>query len=311
MERNANYALVGISALLLFMGTLIFVVWLARFQFAHVYDQYDVLFVGPVRGLNDGGEVHFNGIKVGDVTKIGLDNTNSNRVIARIRITSDVPIRTDSRASLEPQGITGVNYIQISAGAQNSPLMTPAARDEVPVILSQSNALSDLLAGGGTVLTRTIEALDRFDRVLSDDNINNLTVTVKDLRSITTVLNEHRSVIEDGQLALLNISNATKDADILINNLNGTLNGDGKTALRNLSEASNAIKDTAQSTQRLIDKLDGPAGDFATTGMPQLSAAIVTLQDAAASLDRMANAFERDPRGIISKAPAKQVEVKP
>jgi len=45
--------------------------------------------------------------------------------------------------------------------------------------------------------------------------------------------------------------------------------------------------------------------------MPQLSAAIVTLQDAAASLDRMANAFERDPRGIISKAPAKQVEVKP
>ena len=311
MERNANYALVGISALLLFMGTLIFVVWLARFQFAHDYDQYDVLFVGPVRGLNDGGEVHFNGIKVGDVTKIALDKTNSNRVIARIRITSDVPIRTDSRASLEPQGITGVNYIQISAGAQNSPLMTPAARDEVPVILSQSNALSDLLAGGGTVLTRTIEALDRFNRVLSDDNINNLTVTVKDLRSITTVLNEHRSVIEDGQLALLNISNATKDADILINNLNGTVNGDGKTALRNLSEASNAIKDTAQSTQRLIDKLDGPAGDFASTGMPQLSAAIVTLQDAAASLDRMANSFERDPRGIISKAPAKQVEVKP
>ena len=52
MERNANYALVGLSSLLLFAGVVIFVVWLARFQFARDYDMYDILFVGPVRGLN-------------------------------------------------------------------------------------------------------------------------------------------------------------------------------------------------------------------------------------------------------------------
>ena len=111
MERNANYALVGLSSLLLFAGIVIFVVWLARFQFARDYDMYDILFVGPVRGLNQGGEVHFNGIKVGEVTKIALDRNDSNQVIARVRVTSDVPIRTDSRATLEPQGITGVNYV--------------------------------------------------------------------------------------------------------------------------------------------------------------------------------------------------------
>jgi phospholipid/cholesterol/gamma-HCH transport system substrate-binding protein len=311
MERNANYALVGISALLLFMGTVIFVVWLARFQFARDYDLYDVLFVGPVRGLNDGGEVHFNGIKVGDVTKIALDKTNSNRVIARIRVTSDVPIRTDSRASLEPQGITGVNYIQISAGAQSSPLLKPKERGQVPVILSQSNAISDLLAGGGTVLTRAIEALDRVSRVLSDNNIKNLTEVISDIHGVTAELNSRKSLIADAQTALINLGDASKDADGLINNINGTVNGDGKTAIRNLSEASKSIKDAAQSAQSLIGKLDGPAGDFATTGLPQLSAAIVTLQDAASSLDRLANEIERDPRGIISKAPAKQVEVKP
>ncbi len=32
MERNANYALVGASTLILFMGLLIFAVWLARAQ---------------------------------------------------------------------------------------------------------------------------------------------------------------------------------------------------------------------------------------------------------------------------------------
>ncbi len=311
MERNANYALVGISSLLLFGGLLIFVVWLARFQFARDYDLYDVLFVGPVRGLNQGGEVHFNGIKVGEVTRIALDKVNTNRVIARIRVTSDVPIRTDSRATLEPQGITGVNYVQITAGSQDKPLLKTTVRNEVPVILSQSSAISDLLAGGGTVLTRAIEALDRVSRVLSDANIKNFSGVVGDVRGFTAELNARKSVVADTQTAMINFGNASKDISNLTQNINGTVEGDGKQAIRDLAEASRAIKDAARSAQSMIGKLEGPAGDFATTGLPQLSAAIVTLQQAAESLDRLVNEVERDPRGVVSKAPAKEVEVQP
>ena len=67
MERNANYALVGFASLMLFVGMVIFVVWLARVSFSQQYDTYDVVFQGPVDGLSKGGEVHFNGIKVGDI----------------------------------------------------------------------------------------------------------------------------------------------------------------------------------------------------------------------------------------------------
>jgi phospholipid/cholesterol/gamma-HCH transport system substrate-binding protein len=311
MERNANYALVGISSLLLFAGIVIFVVWLARFQFARDYDLYDILFVGPVRGLNQGGEVHFNGIKVGEVTKIALDRTDSNRVIARVRVTSDVPIRTNSRATLEPQGITGVNYVQITAGTKDKPLLKSTVKNEVPVILSQSNAISDLLAGGGTVLTRAIEALDRVSRVLSDDNIKNFSGTVKDVRGFSAELNARKAVIEDTQTAMINFGNASKDISAVAQNVNGTINGDGKQAVHDLAAASRAIKEAAQSAQGLIGKLDGPTSDFATTGLPQLTAAVVTLQQAAESLDRLTGEVERNPRGLIGKGPAKQVEVKP
>ncbi len=109
MERNANYFLVGLISLILLILSAVFVTWLARVQFAQDYAIYDISFVGPVRGLSEGGEVHFNGIKVGEVTKISLDPKDTKRVIAKARITSDVPIRTDSYATLEPQGITGVN----------------------------------------------------------------------------------------------------------------------------------------------------------------------------------------------------------
>ena len=88
MERNANYALVGFASLILLVGLTLFVFWLARLQFNRDFDIYDILFLEPVRGLSEGGEVHFNGIKVGEVTKLALDKRDPNRVIARIRVTS-------------------------------------------------------------------------------------------------------------------------------------------------------------------------------------------------------------------------------
>src|SRR6201996_7785138 len=123
MEKNANYALVGLSSLILFVGLVIFVVWLARVSFSQEYDLYDIVFDGPVRGMSQGGEVHFNGIKVGEVQRIALDRDNASRVIARIKVTSDVPIKTDSFATLEPQGVTGVNYVQITAGTKARPFL--------------------------------------------------------------------------------------------------------------------------------------------------------------------------------------------
>ena len=64
------------------------------------------------------------------LTKIALDRTNPSRVIARARVTSDVPIRVDSYATLEPQGITGVNYIQITAGTPSKPLLKDVERQK-------------------------------------------------------------------------------------------------------------------------------------------------------------------------------------
>src|SRR5438128_11266255 len=122
MERNANYALVGLASTLLLVALVVFAVWLAGIR-SENYDYYDVLFQGPVRGLSQGGEVHFNGIKVGEVTRIKLNDLNTSQVIARVRVDANVPIRSDSYGTLEPQGITGVNYIQISAGSSKAPLL--------------------------------------------------------------------------------------------------------------------------------------------------------------------------------------------
>jgi phospholipid/cholesterol/gamma-HCH transport system substrate-binding protein len=312
MEKNANYALVGLSSLILFLGLVIFVVWLARLQFTREYDLYDIVFQGPVRGLNQGGEVHFNGIKVGDVTKIALDRTNPSRVIARARVTSDVPIRIDSFATLEPQGITGVNYVQITAGTPSKPLLKDTVpKDQIPIIKSQRSALSDLLEGGGTVLTRTIEALDRVNRVLSDQNIKTFSATLADTEAVTAELRRRKAIIADAQKAIQDIDAATLQVTELTKSTRGIMDTDGKRTMKNVADAAAEAKATAQEARSLMAKLQGPAADFANNGLPQITAAVVELQTAAESLERLTNEIQRSPTGVLGKAAAEEVKVKP
>ena len=312
MERNAHYALVGLISMALLMGLVVFVVWLARLQFTRAYDLYDVDFKGPVRGLSSGGEVFFNGIKVGEVTKLSLDRTNPNRVVARVRINSDAPVRVDSTAGLEPLGITGVNYIQISAGTLSKPLLkeaTPA--NVVPVIHTTQSQLESLLEGGGTVLARAVDALDRVNRLLSDKNIQTLTGTLEDVHSITTALNQQKSIFADVDRVVKSLDGVGARVNRLTDDADTLVNGDARRVLAQASDTIAEVKGTAVELRASLKTITGPAADFAVTGLPQLTRSVTTLQQAAESLDRLVSEVERNPQQFVGKAPAKELKVKP
>src|SRR5579872_672343 len=312
MERNANYALVGFASLVIFVGMVIFVVWLARVSFAQQYDVYDVVFVGPVDGLSKGGEVHFNGIKVGDIEDIGLVKDNPKLVDARVRVTSDVPIRADSFATADPQGITGVSYIQITPGSANQPLLkTLTHPGKYPVVQGRPGAFSTLLAGGGTVLQSTVETLNRINRVLSDDNIQTFTDTLHDVRAVTAEAQRRKQLFADADAAIRNIDSAATSIKSLTENANGLVNGDGKRTLHNAADAAEQIKEAAAQAREMIAKLQGPTSDFAANGLPQLTAAVASLRQAADSLDRLSTELRESPQSLINKAPPKEVQVQP
>jgi phospholipid/cholesterol/gamma-HCH transport system substrate-binding protein len=312
MERNANYAVVGLISAILFAGLVVFVVWLAGNGFSRNLDVYNILFHGPVRGLSNGGEVHFNGIKVGEVNHVFLDPKNSTMVIAQVRISPDVPIRSDSVASLEPQGITGVNYIQISAGTPSKPLLkTVTPEGQTPTIPARGDALSGILAGGGDIVQRAVEALDRVNRVLNDQNIKSLGDTLTNIRVVTDELRERKAIIADAQKTVVDADVAVAQVRDLAKSSDTLVNGDGKRAIAKLADAATEIEGAAKGVHGMVDNLKGPTTRFATDGLPQLSDAILSLQRATEHLDEVAGEIHNDPRGLLSKPPAKQIQVKP
>jgi phospholipid/cholesterol/gamma-HCH transport system substrate-binding protein len=312
MERDAHYALVGLISAVLFVGLLVFVVWLARLQFNTQYSIYDVDFKGPVRGLSSGGEVFFNGIKVGEVTKLSLDRSDPNRVKARIRTTADAPVRVDSYATLEPLGITGVNYIQLSAGTTTKPLLRDATPEgQVPLIHSRRGALEGLLEGGGDVLARSVEALNRMNQLLSDQNIANFDATLSNIKDATALAKNQKQLFVDLDTTVKSINASSERIQVLSNDADHLLTVDGRTTLTKLDDTVDELKGAAADARTLVNSVQGPTANFAATGLPQLTRTIVSLQTAADSLNRLVMEVEQNPRLVLTKAPAKTVEVKP
>src|SRR5215204_3496839 len=131
METRANYVVIGLFTLAVIAGGFGFVYWFSRAGDGGERATYRVVFDGAVSGLRTGGWVLFNGIKVGEVTDLKLNPQDPRQAIATIGIDKSIPIRADTRANLEYQGLTGIASVALKGGQADAPLL-PTRVGEVP-----------------------------------------------------------------------------------------------------------------------------------------------------------------------------------
>jgi len=312
MERDAHYAAVGIATVALLAALAVFTIWLARLQFNNDYDIYDIVFYGPVRGLSEGGEVHFNGIRVGEVTDLNLDPKKGDQVIARIRVDGTTPIRVTSRAQLEPQGITGLNYIQITAGDPNSAILKTQYPDNVvPVVQSQPSPIAELLSGSGTVLAQTVDALNRINRVLSDDNVRSFSTSLKNVEALTAELEARKGMLEQLEQTLTKANAAVDEYQRLGASSRQIVETDGRAAIANINAAAAEARSAIATINATAEGVQGPLTEFTATGLPQLQQSIQGLEDATRSLEGLVDEVRASPRDFIGRPASRELEVQP
>ena len=78
METRANHILIGGFVLLVALGILGFIVWIAKLQIDREFARYFIDFEGSVSGLSLGSDVLYNGIPVGAVKDIRIDPEHKN-----------------------------------------------------------------------------------------------------------------------------------------------------------------------------------------------------------------------------------------
>jgi phospholipid/cholesterol/gamma-HCH transport system substrate-binding protein len=180
--------LIGLFVLTVIAAGFGFVYWLHNSGGLVERTVYRVQFENTVSGLLTGAAVLFNGIRVGEVTALELDANNPNRVTATIAVAAATPVRADTKAGLDFQGLTGVPVVTLQGGS--IPLVVSTERDKQPHTL-----LADPLAGQ-SMTTAARDALRRLDGILSD-NSESIRSTIANLNTFSGALARNSDKLDE------------------------------------------------------------------------------------------------------------------
>src|SRR5947207_454766 len=108
METRAPFIIVGAFVLAAIVAVFGFVYWLHNTGGTGARTVHHIQFDGSVSGLLVGAGVLFNGIRVGEVTDLGLVADNPRKAVATIAVATGIPVHADTKVGLDFQGLTGV-----------------------------------------------------------------------------------------------------------------------------------------------------------------------------------------------------------
>src|SRR4051794_4811833 len=110
-----------------------------------------IIFEGSASGLHAGGSVNFDGVQVGEVLSLKLENPR--RIVALTRVENSAPIRKDTVVGLEFQGLTGIAAISLTGGAAAA-APPPLDLDGIPTLHAD---LTEIVT-----IRQTLQSVDRL-----------------------------------------------------------------------------------------------------------------------------------------------------
>ena len=202
MESKINYTLVGIFVVLLLAGVVSFAFWLGKYGGKEEYSYYHVHMSESVAGLSTDSSVKYRGVSVGTVENIALNPDQSEQVQLLLKIKHNTPIRVDTRATLKSFGLTGLTYVELAGeGGDEIPLLT-SPTGEVPDILASPSTFARIDESMGTLTTKVALALDKFSLLLSDQNLDNVSVTLSEIKVLAKKMGATELLVGTGNSSL-------------------------------------------------------------------------------------------------------------
>ncbi|NOR30622.1 MAG: MCE family protein, partial [Sulfitobacter sp.] len=233
METRANYILIGVFTLLSILGTLAFFIWLASVQINKQYQTYGILFEN-VSGLDASGDVSFNGISVGKVVGLEIAEQDPSKVFTTIEIEAGVPVRSDTVAQLQSQGVTGVSYISLSGGTPTAPPLVANA-DGWMMIPSRRSTVQTLVEDAPDILVEAKKLLEQFQALAGPENQEHVTNILRNIDTSSGRLDEALSDFSE-------ITGTVRDATDQITQFTSRLDTIGAAVTTTLEQADSTFE---------------------------------------------------------------------
>ena len=314
METRASHIVVGGFVLLLLMGMIGFIIWIAKIDLDAEYKDYDVYFDGSVFGLYERSVVYYQGIPVGEVRDISLAPKDPSKVKVWLKLKAEVPVVRGSTARLEFQGLTGVAFIELLGGPQGAPEIIAIADQARPIIPSTASNFQAIFQNAPNLVNEAIMAVVRLQKIMSDDNIAKIS-----------------NILENSSQLSGNLAQGTKDLDQMMTQARGLmaqleqtaqklegvaasgqtlLEEDVKTLLTETTATMSKANDVMTRVDNLVAANDGEITQFVTGSLPEISRMIMDLRASARNLSKLVSRLEKNPVDVILGPGEKEYNLK-
>lgn len=312
METRANYVVVGIFTLVAVLAAFGFVYWTAGFGDRGEVSSIRFRIHGSASGLVRGSIVTFNGVKVGDITRVYLDESNPTVAIADAVVLSHTPVTPSTHADVGLAGLTtGQANIELRGGNPDEPNLLDLAEAEgrIAEMVANPSAVSNLLESAQNIfrradsvlgdlegfaadargpLTQTLRNVEQFSEALAS-NAEGVDAFLEAVTAMSTTLagvsdkvesaletvNELIAAVDSGKVTATvdNIERFTQRLDEASEGLGGIMDGVG-TAVDSVVQFSAGANETLARIDAVVGEVDAGAVRTALTNFEQASVSV-------------------------------------
>ncbi|WP_052046137.1 MlaD family protein [Candidatus Paracaedibacter symbiosus] len=266
METRANYVLVGGFVLAGFLAIIIFLVWLSKTNLGEPYQIYDIYFRGSVTGLKNGATVQYRGVPIGVVKDISIKPDNLEIIRVRVAVDQKVSLREDVTASLETQGLTGIAFIQIKGGTNDSPVLRAKPDQKYPVIPAKTSLFEEVAGSVPEILGHMTQLIRQMQDFLSEENRDSFRKTIQNVEDITNYLSPK---------------------------------GKKENVLSDIKKSANSIEATMKEFREMVKENRREIKDFSTHGLDSFAKFLNEGREAMSTIKRIGDSLERSPSRFL------------
>jgi phospholipid/cholesterol/gamma-HCH transport system substrate-binding protein len=303
METRAPYVVVGTFVLAIIFLGFVALLLLGRAQLSQESRTYYIFFRGSVSGLGKGSAVQYNGIPVGRVTDIRVDPDNVEQIQATVEIDGSlVDIKSDARAFLDTNILSGVSVVQIRGGTEGASNLEPQPGHRYPVIKTEQTEFEQVKATLPEVIGDIKSIAHQLTELLNDQNRAAFSRTLANVEAITAEVRvraqELHVMLDDADRTMSAATVLLQDADRGLLG-SGGLKDQASDTLADYRKLALGLEGTDRQLDATIQDLRPGLRDFAQRTLPQVPELIGEAQQLVTGLTRLTDEVERDPTRFL------------
>lgn len=307
MNNRVNYSQIGILVLLSISMMLMFAYWLLKPSDEIAMQKYVIHFDESVLGLNLDAPVKYRGIDVGRVSKLTINPKNTEQVEVIVDILKTTPIKSATVAKLTSQGITGLSYINLNLGDNDSPPLVAKKGEKYAVIKTTPSLLIKLEKTFGDVSSSLSNTLAKTEQLLNEENQQEIAILLKSSAVFMTKINK---ILDDETITNLkssidNLSSATKKIDEMMPQMEkffkNSVEWEDKvsSSFNSIMGSYMGIKETMDYFRAALVSGDFNLKEISSDIVPTINNSFLEMQQLMIKMQEALNKYDRSPGDII------------